>query len=328
MPSNASHLPMPFLVLLLTALVTGAATFVVVGRYPRPGAAPLSTAAAARTLGRAAGRRDRLRHVLAGRLDPAAATGLTLTLALAFVVAGGVLLAVLAYLVRSNPALARFDHGVSRWGYDNSGPLSTHGLKAVTALGETWFVVLAALVLVVAETLRTQTRWAAPFLLVVILGNQLLTTTVKDLAHRVRPDLNPLAATLGPSFPSGHSSTAAAFYAAAVLLLGRRRGLRARAWLSAGAVAIAVGVASSRVLLNVHWLSDVVAGLILGWVWFSLCAIAFGGRLLRFGAAAEQVAEGAESTGDARSAALPAGNGRRRGARVPLPWTRVRKELE
>ena len=36
---------------------------------------------------------------------------------------------------------------------------------------------------------------------------------------RARPTLNPVAATLGPSFPSGHSSTAAAFYAALALIL-------------------------------------------------------------------------------------------------------------
>ena len=46
-------------------------------------------------------------------------------------------------------------------------------------------------------------------------------------------------------------------------------------------------IAATRVLLDVHWLSDVVAGLALGWAWFAACAIAFGGRLLRFGATAE-----------------------------------------
>ena len=55
------------------------------------------------------------------------------------------------------------------------------------------------------------------------------------------------------------------------------------------AVGIAVAVACSRVLLDVHWLTDVVAGLALGWAWFALCAIAFGGRLLRFGITAERI---------------------------------------
>jgi undecaprenyl-diphosphatase len=50
--------------------------------------------------------------------------------------------------------------------------------------------------------------------------------------------------------------------------------------LAAAAVAIAVAVASSRVLLDVHWLSDVIGGLSLGWAWFALCSVAFGGRLL------------------------------------------------
>ena len=56
------------------------------------------------------------------------------------------------------------------------------------------------------------------------------------------------------------------------------------------AVAIAVAVASSRVLLGVHWFTDVLAGLALGWAWFALGAIAFGGRLLRFGAPVEVAA--------------------------------------
>jgi hypothetical protein len=62
------------------------------------------------------------------------------------------------------------------------------------------------------------------------------------------------------------------------------------------AVGIAVAVAASRVLLDVHWLSDVIAGLALGWAWFAICAIAFGGRILRFGAAAETVARVADAT--------------------------------
>ena len=67
-----------------------------------------------------------------------------------------------------------------------------------------------------------------------------------------------------------------------------------RVWpaLAGVAVGIAVAVAVSRVLLDVHWLTDVLAGLALGWAWFAVCAIAFGGRILRFGVAAQAVGRG------------------------------------
>jgi undecaprenyl-diphosphatase len=110
---------------------------------------------------------------------------------------------------------------------------------------------------------------------------------VKDLVGRLRPTLNPAAAKLGPSFPSGHSATAAAFYAAAALIIGLSLRRPARHFVIGAAVAVAVAVAGSRVLLDLHWLSDVIGGLSLGWAWFALCAIVFGGRLLRPTAAAD-----------------------------------------
>ena len=52
-------------------------------------------------------------------------------------------------------------------------------------------------------------------------------------------------------------------------------------------------------LLDVHWLSDVIAGLALGWAWFAVCSVAFGGRILRFGAAVERA--GDQAVAEARA---------------------------
>ena len=147
-----------------------------------------------------------------------------------------------------------------------------------------------ALVLAAIDFYRTRSRWSLPFLLTVMAGMELLTLGVKDLVGRVRPALDPAAASLGPSFPSGHSATSAAFYAAAALILGRTLQRRPRQILTGLAVGIAVAVAASRVLLDLHWLSDVVGGLALGWGWFALCAVMFGGRLLRPTAAVDVAA--------------------------------------
>jgi membrane-associated phospholipid phosphatase len=276
---------MPFLTLIVIALGAGTAAGVVASWYPR--GHPTPTDAVAGIVEDAARRRTRLRRWLRTRADPASATGLALSIALGVVIAGGSLVAMLAYLVRTNGTLLAVDSAAADWGSRHASSLSQRGLDLVTQLGDTRAVVALGVALVVVESLRAPSRFLVPFLLTVMLGNELITTAVKDLADRARPTLNPIAHTLGPSFPSGHSSTAAAFFAAAALILGRRRGHRARTVLAGGAVGAAVAVAASRVLLDVHWVSDVVAGLALGWAWFGVCAIAFGGRLLRFGAAAE-----------------------------------------
>jgi undecaprenyl-diphosphatase len=222
--------------------------------------------------------------MLDARLDPATATGLWLTIALALVIGGGVLLGTLAYLVRTSSHLIGLDNGVAKWGHAHATPLSTHGLNAVTWLGSINTVVALCIILAVVATIAERSVWVVPFILLVMVGNEFLIGTVKELADRVRPTFNPAAATLGPAFPSGHAGTAAAFYATAALLIGRHRGRRTRAVLAGVAAGIAVGVAASRVLLDLHWLTDVIAGLGLGWAWFAVCAIAFGGRILRFGA--------------------------------------------
>jgi membrane-associated phospholipid phosphatase len=296
---------MPILLLLTVALAVGAAVTIAVWRFPTSPLVPTRPAqAATEAVGHTLAQHSRLRRLLVGRLDPEVATGLALTLALAVLILGGLVLAVLAYLVRSSDALVALDESAAEWGFDRASDMSDDALKVVTTLGETWFVIAAAIVLVVAERLQGhRVRWIAAYLAFVIVGQNVLTRTIKELADRVRPDLNPIAETLGPSFPSGHSATAAAFYAAAALVLGRGRPRLTRALLAGGAVAIAVAVAGSRVLLDVHWLSDVIAGLALGWAWFAVCSVAFGGRILRFGAAAERAAKQAVTEAEAAGGA-------------------------
>lgn len=286
---------MPFLILLLCALVAGAAVLVAALQYPTAaGAAPPATEAAGRKLGKESVRHAWLGRLLRGRLDPGTATGLALTLALAVAVVGGLLLGVLAFLARSNARLVELDRSVGQWGADHETHRSTQLLQLVTDLASTPWTVIVMVVVAAVEMIRAPNRWIPPFLITVVVGEVVIVTTVKELLHRVRPTFNPIAAHLGPSFPSGHSATAAALYAAVALVLARRRSPRTRALLAAGAAAIAVAVACSRVMLGVHWLSDVIAGLAFGWAWFAVCAIAFGGRFLQFGAPVEKATRLAE----------------------------------
>lgn len=274
---------MPLLVIIVVAGLSGLTAALLSLHVRAPFAGDLAAGAVA---GRAA-QVGPVRRWLRRRHDPGAATGLALTLSLAAVTLLGVVFGVLAYLVRGNGPLLDADRWVSEWGRDHATGFTDRGVEAVTQLGETWLVAVLAVALATFAW-RRGLRAAAPFLALVVIGNNLATNGIKALADRARPTLNPVAETLGPSFPSGHTTTAAAFFAAAALVLGAGATRNHRALLAGAAVAAATAVACSRVLLAVHWLSDVAAGLALGWAWFALCAVAFGGRLLRFGAAVEE----------------------------------------
>jgi membrane-associated phospholipid phosphatase len=288
---------MPFLVLILVSLITGTLVAYAGWRYPTPVVGQAPAEGAAEHIETEMERHPWLLRLVRGRLDPATATGLALTLALGLAIIGGLLIGLLAYLVRTSGTLVDVDNDVGQWGVDNATSWSTEALQLVTELGGTYFVIVALVAVALFEYRRIPNRWVPVFLVTVVAGEIILINTIKEILDRVRPTFNPIAETLGPSFPSGHSGLAAAFYAAAALALARKRSPRTRALLAGGAVAIAVGVACSRVLLGVHWMSDVIAGLAFGWGWFGICAIAFGGRFLVLGAPVEQAAELAEERG-------------------------------
>jgi undecaprenyl-diphosphatase len=282
------------LLLLGPALLMGAVFALAVRRHPGIDlASPRGASAVAHELERGEARG---RFQWPSRLDPRTETGLLLGLALVVLVVGGVVLGVLALLVRANSSILSIDRSIAPWGEEHMTSFSNWMLDLVTSFGSTGVIVGFTIGVFVVETIRRPTRWLPMFLIAVALGQTLMSTFVKELVDRVRPTANPIAHTLGPSFPSGHTTGAAACFAAFALVMGRGRSRNAQSLLAGAAVLVAVAVAASRVLLGVHWLTDVIGGLALGWGWFALCSIAFGGRLLRLGApieAAERVSEAA-----------------------------------
>lgn len=117
----------------------------------------------------------------------------------------------------------------------------------------------------------------ALFVVVTMLGGSLLNALVKLAVNRSRPVLpDPVAHANDMSFPSGHAQSACVAYAVALLVfLPLLRG----AWRP---IAVAVGVAMviaigfSRVALGVHFISDVLAGYVLGAAWVAAMTAAFG----------------------------------------------------
>jgi undecaprenyl-diphosphatase len=285
---------MLILLTIASGLLAGILVSLFSSRWPNPdpGSPKLDPAAISQKVRR----HPRFRAILKARLDPTKATGLVLTVALVLVIGGGIGIGVLLAMIRTNAGVARWDLRLARFGAEHATKFSTDGLRLLTRLGSTEVVVPLAVVVGVLEFRRIASRALVFFLGLTVLGQLVMANLIKWLVNRARPDIDRLTGFSGPSFPSGHATAAAASYAAFALVLGRRRSRRTKAILSGVAAAITVVVAFTRVLLGVHWLTDVLSGIALGWGWFALCSIAFGGRLLRFGAPVEVAETVAETT--------------------------------
>jgi undecaprenyl-diphosphatase len=134
---------------------------------------------------------------------------------------------------------------------------------ALTTLGSATGISL--LFVLVAFLLRTE-RMLVLRLLAALLVSGLSVIAGKLLIARIRPDGLPwLTQTHSYSFPSGHTASATVLYGFIIVLIYYRmkRGL-VRIALLAGCVAVIGGIGMSRIVLAVHYGSDVLAGFFLG----------------------------------------------------------------
>ena len=119
-------------------------------------------------------------------------------------------------------------------------------------------------------------RRLALFLVVTAIGGGLVDSAVKILVDRPRPVVEePLAHAFGKSFPSGHAMSSTVTYGA--LLLAFLPAIpRPWRWLAWTCTTLLVGsISLSRLFLGVHFVSDVVGGVVLGLAWLIGSAAAF-----------------------------------------------------
>lgn len=182
----------------------------------------------------------------------------------ALVAAAGALLLALTVLVRLRwDLLLDLDDAVTRGAKDavDDSATTLSIARALTHLGDPAVVSLATLVLALG-LLAVRRYRAAVYLCAVRLAVVVATAALKAAVARERPDeLHPVAVAHGYSFPSGHASGSAALWCSVALLLVARM---PRLAVAAVALVVPLVVAASRVLLGVHFLSDVVGGLALG----------------------------------------------------------------
>ena len=148
-------------------------------------------------------------------------------------------------------------------------------VRDLTAFGGLGVVVLVTAA-VCGYLVLTRARAQALLVLVAVIGGAGISTLLKQLFDRARPDLVAHGMhAYQASFPSGHSMMAAVVYLTLGALLARLQPhRRQRVYVMSIAAALVVLVGLSRIYLGVHWPSDVAAGWAAGAGWAAICWLA------------------------------------------------------
>ena len=159
---------------------------------------------------------------------------------------------------------------------DHQNPLGPAWLEMVardvTSLGGT--TVLALVTVATIGFMLLRRKWGgAIFVLVSVAGGTLISSALKTIFDRPRPDLVPHAVEVSSaSFPSGHSMLAMVTYLTLGAVLAEvQTSRRVKIYILGWAVFLALIVGLSRVYLGVHWPTDVLAGWCIGSAWALLC---------------------------------------------------------
>jgi undecaprenyl-diphosphatase len=171
-------------------------------------------------------------------------------------------------------AIVRADERIAHWMVDQRTPTWNHATVWGSLLAETTtkVVVTALLALVFLMVWR---RWFEPVFLVVSLVIEAAAfIVVTTIVGRDRPDVPRLdGSPVGSSFPSGHTAAAAAYAAIAVVVFWHTRKRWARILVVFVAALVPFIVAASRMYRGMHFLSDTIAGAILGGAAVALTAV-------------------------------------------------------
>jgi undecaprenyl-diphosphatase len=245
---------------------------------------PVDPAVQERAVRRSIFRHPKVERFLRARMDRKTAGGFLLTVSLLILFAVALILGFLLDAINTHSGLATADKSVAKWGSEHGRSETIDLLKWLTQLGSTTVISAALILTAIIDYLRRRSKEVFLFVAAIGLGQLALANVLKVIVRRDRPpDLQHLVVVHGYSFPSGHATAAASVWLAIALVFGRDRSRLTRALLAGAAALIAISVATSRALLGVHWLTDVIAGLALGWGWFMIVAIIFGGRAQRLG---------------------------------------------
>lgn len=212
-------------------------------------------------------RNPRTAGFIANRFNPKVFTGLPLTLILIVFGINLALLSELAESVVESNSIVALDKSFTALLFSMRIDWLSQIMYGATQLGEQWAVFVVGGIMSVTFLIRKKYVALVAFWLA-LAGVGISTRYGKTFISRDRPANVAYYEVEHSSFPSGHATTALAQYGLIAYFLYRHyRKRRQRQLIVGAAAALIMVVGFSRIYLGVHYLSDVLAGFLLGTLW-------------------------------------------------------------
>lgn len=144
-------------------------------------------------------------------------------------------------------------------------------LDAMSIIGEQWMIFSVSFLLLVFLWIFRKNYRGMLFVFLAVGAGNVLNHLMKEWFERPRPDFPQELASY--SFPSNHAMVGLLYLFTLAYFIGQyaTKSMRLLVW--GIAIVLAILVALSRVAGGEHYVSDVLAGLFLGYTWFVLVAI-------------------------------------------------------
>jgi len=204
-------------------------------------------------------------------LDPAARSFLRPTTAFAVIVATLLIATVIAVEVREQAGMTVFDAALASDLRANMPRPVLQGVALLSRTGNSLVLGTVALLVFLALLWRRHWRLATAWV-VTLLGTTVINGLLKTWFQRERPlHDHGFIIEKSYSFPSGHASGSMVFYGMLAYVLLVLTPPRFHRPIVIVAVAMTTIIGISRILLQVHYFSDVMAGYATGLAWLTLC---------------------------------------------------------
>ncbi|UOQ84954.1 phosphatase PAP2 family protein [Gracilibacillus salinarum] len=142
----------------------------------------------------------------------------------------------------------------------------------ITEAGSVLVITIGSVIVAVSLFFLTNNKWYSILFSLNMIGIGLLTKVLKLVFQRNRPELIAAFDGTGYSFPSGHSTGSVAFYGFLIFLVWKLVSKQAVKWLIILLLGIlSIAIPYSRVVLGVHFFTDILAGMALGLSWLIIC---------------------------------------------------------